>query len=604
MSRKKETLAKKKQKKVAARDEVAPRHGWDYVLDVELGKRRCQQFAGFAVASPKGLEHIVEYLLYPLRHHGISRGTAVNLVMRYAECPFERWQIEDKANEVYDTATCEPGLSSQACTFSGPEAADEKSSVWGLVENDEPAWPKPIQYDSKQHAAKCAETFRFARPKKLISSDGILYSLDGRGIYHVITEIELAAEIRATDPTLVLDTSKIMSMVKSIHIACFTKARPFEWLHKRAGMPLAIDLILAGNGVLDFTSGKLFAYTGDFFVTGVPTWDFDPDAKCPLWEQKLNEWLHPSFHPALQEFFGYCLTPDTSSESFLALIGTSRGGKGTITRILQALIGPAHHASRTLNDLSGDFGLDGTLDKRLIIIPDAHDTDVSRRAAAIERIKCITGRDDLSINRKNMPIINATVPAKLLLVANKHPKFLDESGAFANREVMMVFQNTFIGREDRELGAKLLAELPGIANWAFEGLRRLRSNRGKFTIGAKGRAAARELAEAQSPALRFANECLTVTSNLDDYVSLDDVYEFYERWADHSERLASREKRNRSDFKADLSAALSSRGVQFTQRRWHDPAKPRRSVAPRVRGFFGIKLKRDRVGTEFDAAYG
>jgi hypothetical protein len=47
----------------------------------------------------------------------------------------------------------------------------------------------------------------------------------------------------------------------------------------------------------------------------------------------------PSFHATSQEFVGYLLTPDTSVEVLLAMIGAKRGGKGSITRIMQALVG-------------------------------------------------------------------------------------------------------------------------------------------------------------------------------------------------------------------------------------------------------------------------
>ena len=94
---------------------------------------------------------------------------------------------------------------------------------------------------------------------------------------------------------------------------------------------------------------------------------------------------------------GYLLTPDTSIEVLLAMIGAKRGGKGSITRIMQALVGTGSHASMMLNDLAGDFGLSGVTDKRVIIIPDAHDADLSRRSAAIERIKSITGNDEVSV---------------------------------------------------------------------------------------------------------------------------------------------------------------------------------------------------------------
>src|SRR5207244_1946723 len=123
----------------------------------------------------------------------------------------------------------------------------------------------------------------------------------------------------------------------------------------------------------------------------LPEFNYVADAECPIWLDKLGEWLDPSFHPTLQEFAGYMLTASTPYEVLLAMIGATRGGKGTISFVLQQLVGKDHHASRTLNDLGGPFGLEGTLDKRVIFIPDAHDADLSKRSTALERIKSITG---------------------------------------------------------------------------------------------------------------------------------------------------------------------------------------------------------------------
>jgi P4 family phage/plasmid primase-like protien len=362
-------------------------------------------------------------------------------------------------------------------------------------EDDHRVWPKPLGYQGKDNASKCAEVFLAERPDKLISSDGVLYSLTGNRVWRRLEDEELAAEIHRTDPTNILDVGKIFLIVKAIHLARFTKARPFEWLDKPEGAPEPNDLILAANGILNVKTGELIGHSGRYFATGLPDWKYDPDATPPLWLEKIGQWLHPSFHPALQEFMGLLMTPDTSIEVFLAMIGAKRGGKGTITRIMQALVGREHHASVMLNDLAGDFGLSGLTDKRAIFIPDAHDADLSRRSAAIERIKSITGNDEVSVNRKNQSILSVKIPAKIILVANKHPKFLDESGALADRELVLVFESSFAKVKDTELGGKLKGELSGIANWALEGLRRLRANGNRFTVGERGLKAQRELAE-------------------------------------------------------------------------------------------------------------
>ena len=157
--------------------------------------------------------------------------------------------------------------------------------------------------------------------------------------------------------------------------------------------------------------------------------------------------------------------------------------------------------------------------------------------------------------------------------------------------MILVFQRSFETSPDLELSFKLRAELPGIANRALEGLRRLRTNGGKFTIGAKGRAAALEIAASQSPALRFANARLVVTGDPNDCAPLSETYDDYRDWALEVEHLGARELRSRDDFKGDLIAALMTKGIQYGRRRWHDPAKSKRGNGVPTRGFFGVKRR-------------
>ena len=572
---------------------IAPKHGWDNECDVREGKRLCRDMSGVAARTKRDLPKIFD-LAYKLRTFGISERFAAELIWNFNQPPFEKIEVIDQTHDAYQASSNPPGLLSQAGRpendWTPAELDDPDDTSW--LEGGAAVWPKPLHYDAKQHNSKLAESFLTDRPAKLIFSDGFFYTLEEEKVWRVLREEEeLAAEIRQTDPALLLDSPRIWGIVGAIKLMVFTKARPFEWIEEPHDAPLPNNLIPFRNGLLDFATGELVPHTGQYFATGLPVFDHDPDAACPLWEEKLGEWLHPSFHPTLQEFVGYMLTPDTRIEILLAMIGATRGGKGTIAFVMQQLVGPDHHCARTMNDLAGEFGLEGVTDKRVIFIPDAHNTEAGRRGATLERIKSITGNDVLSVNRKNKGIVNVRVPAKVVLIANQHPKFLDESGALGARELPLIFEQSFRGREDRELRAKLTAELPGIANWALAGLQRLRDNGGKFTIGEEGKAAARELAESQSPALRFARNSLVVTGDPDDFVPLPEVYAAYTQWALYTEELSPREKRNRDDFKNDLVAALMSRRVRYTRRRWHDPSKPKGRKGDRVWGFFGFRLK-------------
>jgi phage/plasmid-associated DNA primase len=236
-------------------------------------------------------------------------------------------------------------------------------------------------------------------------------------------------------------------------------------------------------------------------------------------------------------------------------------------------------------------------DKRALFIPDAHDTAPNKRGIAIERLKNIAAADPVTINRKNMKQqLNVILAAKLVLTANMHPKLLDESGALAAREILIMFENSFADRKDVQLTDKLKAELSGIANWAIAGLQRLRANKGEFTIGAKGQKALDDLKAEQSVALRFSNACCDVTRDSDDIVPLSLAYRAYELWAQEVEGLKPSQRRDKTAFREDMVAALRKLGVRYAENqvRWHDPLMPIQRRGEQIKNrFVGLKLKRE-----------
>ena len=222
-----------------------------------------------------------------------------------------------------------------------------------------------------------------------------------------------------------------------------------------------------------------------------------------------------------------------------------------------------HCQSRVLSDLGGPHGLQGLEDSRLLIIPDAADANLSGRSTALSRIKAISGGDTVSINPKNQKPFDIRLPARIVMVANRHPKFLDESGALAMRELPIMFTRSFDGdvKKDPDLGSKLTAELPGIANWALAGLARLRKI-GRFTEGDALRAARADIERQQSHMAAFAKDCLKFTPARS--VSKLEMFEAYEAWAMYA-RITFRELRNREDFKADLLAAAARHRLTLRQ---------------------------------------
>jgi putative DNA primase/helicase len=236
--------------------------------------------------------------------------------------------------------------------------------------------------------------------------------------------------------------------------------------------------------LLHITDGisKLLPHDPEFFGLASVVYDYRPAARCRRWKQFLNE-LWPDDQKAgelLQEWFGYCLLPDTSQQKLLGIIGPPRSGKSTIARVLRELIGRCNVASPSIRSLSGQFGLWGMLEKSVAIVPDA--TLPHPCPALEELLKSISGEDAMDIHRKGMPpLTGIRLPTRIVILANEQPAFHDPSGALQRRLITLRTRQSFSGKEDITLTDKLLKELPGILNWAIEGWKRLHS-RGRFEV--------------------------------------------------------------------------------------------------------------------------
>lgn len=94
-----------------------------------------------------------------------------------------------------------------------------------------------------------------------------------------------------------------------------------------------------------------------------------------------------------------------------------------------------------------------------------------------------------------------------MITCNELAHFTDSSGALSTRISAIPFFNTYLGREDRNLEHRLLAELPGIANWAIVGLARLRSER-RFNVPAMSQSIQDSFKRLSSPIAAFMEDCV------------------------------------------------------------------------------------------------
>jgi putative DNA primase/helicase len=369
-------------------------------------------------------------------------------------------------------------------------------------------------------------------------------------------------------------------------------------------------IIALNNCVIDISQNPpaRLALSPDLYTFNYLPFDYDPEAKCPQWIRFLegifttktlgegtqynaetDDFDHKYIETAdklaieiLQEWFGYFITPQTHLQKIFCIIGEPRSGKGTTARVATKIMGLQNIATPTLSSLSGEFGLQGLLNKTLAIIGDAHLGNKNSNAAnAVEILKGISGEDTQQVNRKNKTQIMVRLPVRFLMLANKIQDLRDSSGALASRFNFLLTTNSFLGREDTSLESKLMAELPGIFNWAIAGYYRLQA-RGHLLEHPAGAEARVNFDELSSPIRAFINECCIVGA--DQFVPVEIIWKAHSNWSRSNGNMPY----SRQKFVVEIMsgcAGLSKRRMRVPSDKWDE---------------FGFNKVGTKVGTESD----
>jgi putative DNA primase/helicase len=335
----------------------------------------------------------------------------------------------------------------------------------------------------------------------------------------------------------------------------------------------AAELLPVANGLVHVSSGRLYPATPALFVESASGVAFDQEALPPKqWKKFLNQILDAAAQRTLQTIFGCCLVRDTSFQKIFLLIGPKRSGKGTIAYVLQQMLGKESIASMSLTNFSQQFGLQKLIGKPLCIVPDARFGKKNDPAPLAERMLSISGEDVINIARKFREDWVGRLPTRFLILTNELPRLEDASGALADRFVILKTKQSFLGKEDLDLRSRLIAELPGILNWAVAGYQRLQREK-RFVEPSSSVAEKEMMRTVMSPITSFIEDRCELGSGFQ--VQKKELYAAYVNWCD-----ANGVRQETSHvFGRDLLAAYPS--ITTT----------RPAAADRIRCYTGIALK-------------
>ena len=177
-------------------------------------------------------------------------------------------------------------------------------------------------------------------------------------------------EKRPFAPTM-RKTADLLDALRAVTIVATSTPTP-SWLSE-SSLP-ANEVIACSNGLVHWPSRKLYPHTPHYYTHHSVPFDFDLEAPPPeRWQAFLRDlWGDDTDSiDVLQEVFGYMVSGDTRQQKMFLLVGPKRGGKGTIARVLTAMLGQHNVANPTLASLGTNFGLQPLIGKPVAIISDA-----------------------------------------------------------------------------------------------------------------------------------------------------------------------------------------------------------------------------------------
>lgn len=254
-----------------------------------------------------------------------------------------------------------------------------------------------------------------------------------------------------------------------------------ELLRAQAGVSVDANVLDADPMLLTFANGVLHLGNLEFRphspadrLTKILDFPYQPGTACPLLERFVAQvWPDRDVQLFMQRYAGYCLCGLTTEQKFVFLFGTGGNGKGVFARILKALLGPYCVQSPISMLLE-------SRDSRSAAAPELCDLRGARLSICSEPppgayinasvISVATGEDMLTARRLFQENQTWQPTHKFLVLGNHKLKTRGISEAIRRRLCLVDCGQKFEGRRcDTHLYEKLLAELPGIANWAIQG---------------------------------------------------------------------------------------------------------------------------------------
>jgi P4 family phage/plasmid primase-like protien len=276
------------------------------------------------------------------------------------------------------------------------------------------------------------------------------------------------------------------------------------------------EFIPCANGMLRLSDKTLLPFSPAYRRRNKLAVPFDPAATCPLF---LDTLMRPALAlddlELIQQWCGLALIGENLAQKILLLIGTAGGGKGTLVRVINGVIGQVNLASLRTKLLEERFELGRLLGKTLLYGADVPENFLNQRAASV--LKALTGGDPATLEFKNSNEVPSIICRfNVILTCNSRltVHLEGDTEAWRRRLAIVEYCQPKPKKVIDDLSEQILSkEGAGVLNWQLAGLDKLASDGWQLTLTGQQQARVDNVMLESDGHSVFSRECLVRDGN-------------------------------------------------------------------------------------------
>jgi putative DNA primase/helicase len=239
-------------------------------------------------------------------------------------------------------------------------------------------------------------------------------------------------------------------------------------------------LLNCPNGTRDLRTGKFYLHRKEDYITTLCPTEYHPEQKAVIFPRFFTIAMkgRPGLIDYVQRYLGYCLTGETSDQSWMLWTGEGENGKGTLQETLAYVLGEDYCQTLEPESLlaSGSPASGSAPTPDIASLKGARLVSISEteRGAkmATARMKKLTGQDRLKARFLNRDFFTFEPTHKFILDTNHRPNVRENTHAFWRRVRVVPFDHIATSEDKRtlpNLREQLRTEAQGILTWLVEG---------------------------------------------------------------------------------------------------------------------------------------